>query len=107
MGNTALSAAKSSKALRSNFLSISQSTNYLLQKKNDAETRLLVANIWQGFVYESFLIDKAISQEAALIIQNLGGSNYEIPGGKGLKLLSKLIGWKMAKIIHHKIMSTK
>jgi len=99
MGNTALSASKSSKALRSNFLSISQSANYLLQKKDEAETRLLVANIWQGFVYESFLIDKAISQEAELIIQNLGGSNYEIPGGKVLKILSKLLGWKMAKNI--------
>ena len=100
IGKTALSAAKSTKAFESNYLSINLSAGYLLKASNTPTTRKLVANLLQGLVYECYFVNKSFSKKIEIEIKSLGGSDYQLPSGKILEMLTKVTGWKLAKRIH-------
>ncbi len=100
LGNLALSSLKTPKGIHSNFLSIQLSVSYFLSVTNDAESLRLAANIWQGFVYEAYFIDKKLANAAEKTIKLLHGSDYKLPSGKVLRFLSLVLGWKLAKRIH-------
>lgn len=97
LGNFALSATKSRKGMESDLKSKTKSIEYLLSKENSPITQKLAANILQQFCYECILIDKKLVEGVEMKIQQLGGSDIKIPGGRLLKLLDFCFGWKMAR----------
>ena len=96
LGNSTLSASKSKKAIESHFTSVYKSVSYILDTRNDAVTKLLVANMWQMFVYDNFLLDTHYSRKSIKIIKDFGGSDLKIHGGRRLLILTNLIGWRLA-----------
>ena len=95
-GTGSLSAQKSSAHLQSAYNSINLGIANILQHRNDTISRLASANTLQRWAYEFYPSRKDLCVEVEKRIKELGGSNIMISGGKGLIMLSKIIGWKLA-----------
>ncbi|MDF9798360.1 glycosyltransferase involved in cell wall biosynthesis [Catalinimonas alkaloidigena] len=96
-----LSRQKSRKAMESAYLSTELGCQYILEKEDSQRTRKVCANIWQQRVFEFYPAFKDLVMKAEKHITNLDNPTVSLPAGPGLSLLSKLIGWKAAKTIHH------
>lgn len=103
-GNTnSLSGSKSEKARQSEFLSLSLGSNNLLAKENSPRTRYACATVFQRFIYEVYPDVPELSNQAAVRVKELGGSNIQPSGGLGFKLLSQLVGWQKAKKLQNSV----
>ncbi len=99
--SNSLSRTKSRKALESAFLSVSLGTRWLLQAENSERTRRVSADVFQVWAYNFFpsCLDLCLKAEEA--VKTLGGSKVRISGGRVLKLLTGICGWKTAKFIQN------
>lgn len=103
--HNALSGNKSKLAIKSAYLSIDLATKKFLSCEMSTITQLCCANLWQTFIYEFYYSQPDLAKQAELKVQNLGGSNLDFPCGGYTKMLSKVVGWKVAKWIREKIFS--
>ena len=101
----ALSGQKSRKAVESAFLSLMLGTQKLLSIQSNDLTKICCANMWQGFVYEFYFKFPDLAKQAEKNIAALGGSDYKMPSGSVTNLVSKFIGWKLAKRLNEAIRS--
>ena len=98
-----LSAQKNRDAVVSAFNSIRLGTQKLLEFCSDTETTLCCANIWQSFIYEFYYTQPDLTKQAVLKIKKLGGSNLKFPCGGYTKILTNIVGWKIAKWLQEKL----
>ncbi|HEY9692534.1 MAG TPA: glycosyltransferase family 2 protein [Oculatellaceae cyanobacterium] len=93
-----LSSSISRKAWESAFTACELCSNHLLAKEDSPRTRQACANAYQRIVYDVYpdLVD--LAQQAEAKVRSHGGSNMLTPGGFVFQLLSKVVGWKQAKI---------
>ena len=102
-GNPSLSGLKSEKAAQSSLTSIL--SGIVIARENTGmgeDIKRSCANMLQAFVYEFYPHYPSLVYQAEEEISNLGGSDFKIQGGKMLKFLSFLVGWKTAKKIQNK-----
>ena len=99
-----LSSKKTPDAYRSYFLSLKLSFDHVLkQYQYDSKIAFACANMWKMFIYESYPIRKDLIKLAEQEIIKLGGADIAFPAGGKTKLLSQIVGWKVAKRISNLI----
>ena len=91
-----LSGKKSAKHMQSAWESLNLGIDQILNVQNDARSRLACANTYQHWAYQFFPYHRALYFKAAKKIEELGGSNIRLRGGKLYKILIIFIGWKNA-----------
>lgn len=70
---------------------------YLLNKENSHEMRLLCANRYQEWLFRIYPYFPDLQLEINRKIEFLGGSNRKMDGGRVMRILDKMIGWKATK----------
>lgn len=94
-----LSSQKTRKAAESAYLSGSLGIEYLLQKKNTIETKKICANLLMNLVYEYYTQYPDITLKLEKKIKELGGSNLKYSSNRWMRIISKLINWKVLEKI--------
>ena len=97
--SNSLSRKKSDKHMTSAYHSLNLGIERILEIKNNNQSRLACANAYQNWAYQFYPSHRELLKKTEQEIIKLGGSNIRLGGGKMFVLLSKLIGWKKAKII--------
>ena len=92
-----LSGRQSEKHMKSAFTSLSLGIEKILKIKNNPQSRLACANIYQNWAYQFYPDHQELLKKTEQQIIKLGGSTICMGGGKMYILLSRLIGWKNAK----------
>jgi len=92
-----LSGQTSSKHMLSAFNSLNQGIQTILKVQNDPRSRQACANTYKRWSYLFYPEHEDLWNKMDIEIQNLGGSDIKMMGGKGLIALSRIIGWKSAK----------
>lgn len=95
--NSSLSGQKTRVAIESAFWSLLKGTDHLLRRRTDAEARLSCANILQQFIYDVYPVHGDLRRVIQCRIDELGGSNLQIPGGPLFHRIRRIIGWKAAR----------
>ncbi len=93
----ALSQEKSRARFEAAILSTKLGCEYLLSKENSREMRLLCANRYQEWLFRIYPHYVDLQKELEHKIDLLGGSNRKMDGGKVMRMLDKMIGWKATK----------
>jgi glycosyltransferase involved in cell wall biosynthesis len=94
-----LSLTTSTKSYYDAYLSNLMGCKYLLAVDNSKFVQSLCANRFQEWVYTIYPSNREIVKKFESQIDLWGGSKISLEGGKVLKELSKLFGWKIAKKI--------
>ena len=92
-----LSAKNSDKHMESAYNSLRLGVDCILKVRNDAVSRQACANTYKRWSYNFYPFHKDLYNKLENEIDKLGGSEVNIIGGKLFNVLSKLLGWKMAK----------
>ena len=90
----ALSSSHSRRAMESAFLTTDLGTRSLLQHENSERIRRISADRFQQWLFQFYPKFPDLVKAAEARIQELGGSSVQMHGGRLLKLLQPLIGWK-------------
>src|SRR5690606_18693900 len=70
---------------------------HLLAAENSARVRQALADHWRHLVYELYPDAPALSRDAERRSAELGVSHIPPPLGSRARLLSRLIGWRLAR----------
>jgi len=92
-----LSAKNSDKHMESAYNSLRLGVDCILKVRDDAVSRQACANTYKRWSYNFYPFHKDLYNKLENEIDKLGGSEVNIIGGKLFNVLSKLLGWKMAK----------
>lgn len=92
-----LSAKNSDKHMESAYNSLRLGVDCILKVRDDAVSRLACANTYKRWSYNFYPFHKDLYNKLENEIDKLGGSEVNIIGGKLFNVLSKLLGWKIAK----------
>ena len=90
----ALSSSYGRKAMESAFLTTDLGTRALLQREDSPRIRRIAADRFQAWLFQFYPQFPDLVKAAEARIQELGGSSVQMNGGRLLKLLQPLIGWK-------------
>lgn len=90
----ALSSSYGRKAMESAFLTTDLGTRALLQREDSPRLRRIAADRFQAWLFQFYPQFPDLVKAAEARIQELGGSSVQMKGGRLLKLLQPLIGWK-------------
>lgn len=105
-GNSlSISSAIKREAMESLFKSLLLIESYIFSLENSPRSKESVANRFQEFVYLNYINNPDLAIIAENKVYELGGSSLALSGGRGLKLLSNILGWKQALKIK-KLLST-
>ena len=99
--DNSLSKQTSDEAMKSAWLSLNKGIETMLSYENSSRVKNAAADtmkLWM-FNFYPFHYDLYIRAKTKVLI--LGGSNFKFPAGGKTKVLVKLIGWKLAKIIKY------
>lgn len=96
---SALSQEKSRSKFEAAILSTRLGCEYLLNKENSPEMRLLCANRYQEWLFRIFPYYTDLQEELQRKIDLLGGSDRKLDGGRVMRTIDGLVGWKKAKRI--------
>ena len=86
-------------AYESAYLSTNLGVDKLLSFENSSRVKYVSANILQLWAYSFYPIHKDLYLNSIERVKQLGGSTYSFPCGGFTKLLSTILGWKIAKKI--------
>ena len=92
-----LSGAKSPNAIISTFSAYKKTTEILLSRDFNLRTRQICANIWQRFLYDFYPNAPDLLKDAESFIKQYGPSTLPFEGGKTLKILTRIFGWKWVR----------
>jgi glycosyltransferase involved in cell wall biosynthesis len=95
----ALSGRRTRAAMESAFLTTKLGCAALLRREDSARIRRLCANRWQRWLYVFYPDFMDLAADAEAHVNELGGSDFRIEGGRLLKLISPVIGWRAARQI--------
>ncbi len=90
----ALSGTKSRKAMESAFLTTDLGTRALLERENSERIRKIAADRFQSWLFQFYPQFPDLVAAAEARIEELGGSSWQMQGGRLLKLLQPILGWK-------------
>lgn len=90
----ALSGSHGQRAMESAFLTTESGCRALLERENSARIRRICADRWQGWLYQFFPEYPELARKAEREIAALGGSEVRMQGGRMLRLLLPVLGWK-------------
>jgi glycosyltransferase involved in cell wall biosynthesis len=96
-GQNSLSGINSESALRSAYLSVKLGCGYLFQKEDSSSIRLLCANKYSFWLFNTYPDFPILCKELENEIIKLGGSNRKLDESPLMHFLQKCIGWKLAK----------
>ena len=94
-----LGSSNSEKAYKSALLSTQLGTSNLLKAENSLLMREICANRYQKWLHRMYPNFPGLIKQFEYEINSLGGSDFELEGGRVLRLLCKIFGWKLAKRI--------
>jgi glycosyltransferase involved in cell wall biosynthesis len=94
-----VSGLTSIQAWRSALDSINLCTVAMLGREDSFRTRQACASRYQRFIYATYPSVSDLRQEAERRVNELGGSTVEPEGGRLFKGVSKLLGWKNARLL--------
>lgn len=96
-----VSGAMTSKALQSQLEALNSKKEHLLKKADNVSTRTALANLYQSLSMISFHNNKAVYLIAKKELKAIGvkPSLKIVMGGNFIQLITKIFGWKTAKII--------
>lgn len=95
--SAALSQVTSREKFEAAILSTKLGCEYLLNKENSPETRMLCANRYQEWLFRIYPHFRDLQEEVKHKIDLLGGSNRRMDGGRVFQMLNAAFGWKTAK----------
>jgi GT2 family glycosyltransferase len=90
----ALSGSQTRAAMESAFLTTDLGTQLLLQREDSPAIRRICADRWQMWLYDFYPGFPDLAAQAEERIESLGGSNLKLQGGRLLRWLQPLLGWK-------------
>lgn len=90
----ALSASRGRKAMVSAFQTTESGCRALLAREDSPRIRRICADRWQGWLYQFYPEFPDLAEAAAAEVARLGGSDLKIQGGRLLRGLLPLLGWK-------------
>jgi glycosyltransferase involved in cell wall biosynthesis len=93
----ALSGSKSPTAWDSAFRSLCLGTARLLAAEDSQRTRRACAQEFQSFIYAAYPDVPELMKRAKEEVRKLGGSDLRCPCGPKFRLVSRIIGWRLAK----------
>jgi glycosyltransferase involved in cell wall biosynthesis len=93
---SSLSAQKSRSAWESAHRSTWLACQHLLARQNSRETRLAAAKICQNLVFALYPQHKDLAADLILKIESLGGATHQPNGGRIFRLVSGILGWRVA-----------
>lgn len=96
-----LSRQQDAKALRSLRLSIELNTAAMLAHADSPPIRAALANAWSNLGYELYPVLAAESKAAAARAREFGRPTRNVEMGYRLRLLSRFVGWRLAKRIQY------
>jgi glycosyltransferase involved in cell wall biosynthesis len=97
--STSLASSVSKKAYEAAFLSTCLGCTHLLRADNSDEMKRLCADRYRVWVHRIYPDYPDLIQKFEEEIKKLGGSNLPINAGGLFKVLSGIVGWKLAKRI--------
>ncbi len=92
-----LSAQKTEQAWSSAFLSTRLGTERLLARENSPRTRAAAAACWRSLYFAAYPDVPDLRADALRRLQDLGEALGSPPGGSKFRLLSRLLGWRIAR----------
>jgi len=92
-----LSGRRDMRALKSLFRSVELTTDYLLRADGSPRTRAAVAHAWKWTAFELYPGAPELARQAEVKSLSLGGSRRPLPAGSRFQLLSRVVGWRLAK----------
>ncbi len=98
-----LSGQKNIKSFEAAILSSDLGCNNLLKADPSKEMQRICANRYQQWLFRIYPDFPNLCLELESKIMELGGSTIQMDGGKVFKILSKILGWKLAKKIQTRI----
>lgn len=94
-----LSGLKSRKGWESQFKVIDLCQGYLLAREVSDRTRRVCTMLWQRFAHASYPYNKSIAIQALERAGKLHPATLVPEGGPAFKLVTRLVGWKAARIL--------
>lgn len=95
----ALSGSKGPKAMKSAFLTTESGCAALLAREDSTRIRRICADRWQNWMFQFYPDYPDLAAEAERRIGDLGGSGVRMGGGRVLRILEPLIGWKGVRLV--------
>lgn len=92
-----LSSRRSAAAWQSQFRVIELCESYVLRKEDSERTRRGFALTWQHFAHGCYPYDQSMANEALARAARLHPATIRPGGGPAFRMLSKVIGWKLAR----------
>ncbi len=93
----ALSASKSASAWASAFRAIWSGTRQLLSQADRPRARIACCRSFEEFGYGSYPAVPDLRRQAWARVRELGGPYFRPQMGRRLRMISRVVGWKMAK----------
>jgi glycosyltransferase involved in cell wall biosynthesis len=94
-----LSGLKSRKGWESQFKVIDICEGYLLARENSDRTRRACAMLWQRLAHASYPYERGLANAALSRAHQLHQVRLTPEGGPAFKLVSRMLGWKTARLL--------
>lgn len=92
-----LSRRRTEAAWRSAYLSQDLCTQHLLARENSPRTRRACANLFQRLAFAAYPDCPALVRQCEAKASAYGGSDQRPGGGRGFRIIARLLGWKFAQ----------
>jgi glycosyltransferase involved in cell wall biosynthesis len=92
-----VSGRKSEAALRSNYSVLDLCEAHVLAAEDSPRTRRALSMRWQRFAYLSYPYASQLSNAALARARKLHGDVLALEGGTRFKVMSSIVGWKLAR----------
>ena len=89
-----LSASGGQAAMESAFLTTELGTRLLLEREDSETVRRVCADRWQRWLYDFYPAYPDLAVKAEARINALGGSQLRLPGGRMMRVIEPILGWK-------------
>lgn len=85
------------RAMQSAFLANGSGCHALLAREDSPRIRRICADRWQEWLYRFYPLHQDLAQQAQCRVDALGGSGLRLEGGRLLRVLHPLVGWKAVR----------
>lgn len=93
----ALSGSRGQRAMTSAFLTTESGCRHLLAREESPRIRRICADRWQRWLYAFYPEYPELAAKAESEVARLGGSSLKLEGGRMLRILRPVLGWRMVR----------